>query len=382
MLTHGYPPTVSGVSLIAMKYSRMLVEKGHAVRVITSSDVGKAYKENDQGVEIIRLRSYANPYWREGRFPYVTVPKLTELIKNFNANLVHTHENGILSYKLLRSEDNLGIPLISSAYSLPEFIINYVAHGKMVHRVVRAIVWKYLIYILNQYDQVIFSNPTLQGFYLEHGLDVQSTIISNGADAERFRPAERVPEEIENKYRLPPHPRILHVGRLAADKRIEVLLEAMPDIHTQSNAHLLLVGRGDHCSELESLIKELNIEHCVHFLGFVPEAELPKVYQVSDLFTIVSTSETQSIPTLQALFCGLPVVLVDAACLPELVIHGENGFLVPPEDPEAVKEAINHIFNQPGLAQKFGQVSLQIAEPHAQCRSLEAFINLYESMIL
>lgn len=382
MLSHGYPPTISGVSLIAMKYSRMLVGKGHYVRVITSSDVGKAYKEDDQGVEIIRLHSYANPYWREGRFPSTSVSELTRLIQDSQADLVHTHDNGILGFQLLRCKDHLKIPLVASAYSLPQFATNYVALGKTVDQLLRTIVWKYFIYILNQHDRVIFSNPTLQGFYLEHGLECQSVIISNGADAQRYQPADGNPSDIEMKYRLPAHPRILHVGRLAADKRIEVLLEAMPEIHAKSRAHLLIVGRGDHRPELESIIDALGIENCVHFLGFVPESDLPKVYQASDLFTIVGSSETQSIPTLQALFCGLPVILVNAACLPELVEPGENGFLIPPEDPKAVSEAIIKIFTQPGLAQRFGQVSLQIAEPHSQRRSLDAFINLYESMLV
>ncbi|MEA3440353.1 MAG: glycosyltransferase [Chloroflexota bacterium] len=378
MLSHGYPPTVSGVTLIVQKYSRMLVEKGHTVRVITGSDRRDPYRLEDQGVDLIRLKSYRNPVWNEGWMPYITSLKLLNLIQEFQPDLVHTHENALLSIQLLKSKGRLDIPLVASAYTLPKFVTIYLPFGRILER----ILWIYLINALNKYDQVIFSNPTLQKIFLEEGLTTPSSIISNGVDVTRYRPGGSSVEEIEHRYNLPPHPRILHAGRLARDKELEVLIKAMPDIHAQCSAHLLLVGRGDHRANLERMIQEMELDHCVHLLGYVPETDLPGIYRSVDLFSVVGNYETQSLPTLQALSSGLPVVLVDAACLPELVVHGKNGYLVPPRDPSSVTKAVNQILRDTHKARLFGKASYQMSKPHAESESLKAFITLYNQIMI
>ena len=115
------------------------------------------------------------------------------------------------------------------------------------------------------------------------------------------------------------------MSRLARDKAIDVLIRAMPAVRAEvPTACLLLVGRGDYRPALEQLVEALGLEEAVRFLGFVPEDDMPALYRACACFAIASTYEVQSLPTLQALATGLPVVAADAVALPEMSRMGER----------------------------------------------------------
>jgi glycosyltransferase involved in cell wall biosynthesis len=202
-------------------------------------------------------------------------------------------------------------------------------------------------------------------------------VISNGVDAALYRPGDRSEKDVEAEYGLPVGRRILAVGRLARDKKLEVLIRAMQHIRSTHPAHLLLAGRGDDRPHLVNLAESLGLQNAVHFLGFVPEEDLPALYRLSDLYAIASDVEVQSIPTLQAVATGLPVVAANAAALPELVRDGENGFLAPPGDAEAFAASIRRLLDDPKKAAAFGRASLAISQAHAEERTFDSYEALY-----
>jgi glycosyltransferase involved in cell wall biosynthesis len=200
-------------------------------------------------------------------------------------------------------------------------------------------------------------------------------------DADRYKPHNGRVAEVEARYHLPEGRRVLFVGRLAKDKKIEVLIQAMQGIAEERDLHLLLVGRGDHRPHLEKLVRELSLQQHVHFLGFVPEEDLPDVYRASQLFAIASICEVQSIPALQAAATGLPLVGVNAAALPELVQSGRNGFLVDPNNPQAIRESFCKISADPNLAQDFGKASLEISLAHAETETFRLYGRFYREIV-
>ena len=381
MLSHGYPPTISGVTLVVQKISRALVRKGHQVTVLTASERRKPYSTLDEGVRVVRIHSLPNLFWREGPIPYVWLSELRQVIAEVRPDLIHTHENAILSRQLLRLHGELSIPLVSSCYFLPRYVTHYLQWGKRLEARIRSTLWNSTIKNLNQYDHVIFSTKSQQKSFLEHGLVAPSLAISNGLDTTRYNHGDTGIAEVEARYRLPEAPRILFVSRLAKDKKIDVLIEAMPGIHAETGGHLLLVGRGDDRERLEQIVRKLELQEIVHFLGFVPEADLPAIYRASDLFAIASVCEVQSIPALQAAATGLPLVAADAAALPEIVRSGVNGFLVPPGDTGAFSAEIIRILKDPELSAAFGRASLEISRQHAEEETFSLYDAFYREMV-
>jgi 1,2-diacylglycerol 3-alpha-glucosyltransferase len=377
MLSHGYPPTLSGVTLVVQKLSRALVRRGHEVMVVTASETRKPYTTEDEGVQLRRLRSLPNPFWSDGPIPWISLPALKQLVDEFHPDIVHTHENFILSTQLLRLGRTPGVPRISSCYSLPRFASHYLHWGAALERHMETFIWKRLVANLNHYDTVIFSTHTQQQEYIDHGLKVPSLAISNGVDTRRYFPVNGHVEDAEVRYQLPARPRILFVGRLMKDKRIDLLIQAMKHVCARQEAHLLIVGRGDEREHLETQVHRLGLERNIHLLGYVPEADLPALYRSTDLFAIASVCEVQSIPALQAVATGLPIVAVNAAALPELVRPAHNGFLVPPDDPAALGGAMLAVIHDPAYQANLSRGSLDLVRGHSEEATFRAYEDVY-----
>jgi 1,2-diacylglycerol 3-alpha-glucosyltransferase len=381
MLSHGYHPTVSGVTHVVRKQAKALSVQGHEVAVVTASDIGRPYVGNDNGVVLIRIRSTRNPYWSEGPLPWISRRGLTKIINEFQPDLIHSHENAFLSIQLARIRGAISQPMVASCYSFPEYGAHYVPHTLGFAGWLCKVLWRYLIWNLNQYDHVICATQIHLAFLLKHGFLRESTIISNGVNTSRYSPQNGQLTDINKRYNLPPRPRILFVGRLARDKNLDILIESMIATRARCPAHLLIVGRGDDRKRLEDVVKRHRLEECVHFLGFVPDADLPTLYRLVDLFAMVSVCETQNIPTLQALATGLPAVVSKAGALPELVTHGVNGYLLPPGDPQVVSQAALKILTNPQLAYRFGLVSLEVGRAHSESKSFQELESLYEGLL-
>jgi 1,2-diacylglycerol 3-alpha-glucosyltransferase len=379
-VSHGYPPIVSGVSLVVQKIARAMVRKGHAITVVTASEHTESYHDDDYGVEVVRVHSVPNPFWEEAPLPFTRSRQLEEIAEHFRPEILHAQESAILALQLLYVNRILGLPLVATCHFVPRFAALYFTWNGEPQDLVENLTWHYSIWLFNQFDQVVFPTAAHRSFFLDRGLRSPTAIISNGVDTERYHPYNGDFTEVESRYNLPDAPRILFVSRLARDKEIDVLIRAMRHVYSESRAHLFLAGRGDDRSRLEELTADLGLEHCVHFLGFVPEEDMPALYRAMDLFSIASKVEVQSIPTLQAVATGLPVVAANALALPELVHDGINGFLVPPGDPEAMAKGMLTILQDPDLAARMGQESLSIGLSHAEQRTFDLYEKLYEEL--
>jgi 1,2-diacylglycerol 3-alpha-glucosyltransferase len=377
MASHGYPPILSGVTLVVQKLARAMVQRGHEVTVITASDQKETYEQEDQGVRIMRRRGAANPWWKEAPIPFIAHKDLEEIVAETRPDILHAHDSGLLGVQMARLNDARRLPRVASCYFVPRFVARYLSWNDEPQEVVENLALAFSVWLYNQFNHVVFSTSAHKEFFAHDGLEVPSTVISNGVDTVRYHPGDEGVREVEARYNLPPGPRLLFVSRLAKDKEIDVLIRGMQHLAGLQNAHLLLVGRGDERQALERLRADLGLQECVHFLGYVPEEDLPAVYRASDLFSLVSTFEVQSIPTLQALATGLPVVAADAVALPEIVHDGINGFLVPPRNPEALAAAWASILRSPELAARMGQESLVIVQEHAESYTFDQYENLY-----
>jgi 1,2-diacylglycerol 3-alpha-glucosyltransferase len=381
ILSHGYPPTISGVTLVVQKVAREMVKRNHSVTVVTASDRGEAYEDEDQGVKLWRVHSIPNPFWSEGPLPILSYAELKEIIAEVQPDIVNTHETALLSWKLYRLEhEKTDIPEILTCHYFPGFVHYYVHIGRTLEKIVENVTWEYTMRMINSFDHVIFPTQTQQQTFIEEGLKKPSTVISNGLDLTKYSPQKETDNGVETRYALPPGPRILFVGRLAKDKKIDILIRMMAQVSDIHDAHLILVGRGDDCERLEALTMKLSLQDHVHFLGFVPEEDLPSIYRHSNIFAIASDVEVQSIPTLQAAASGLPIVAADAAALPELVIDNQNGFLAPPGDAKSFADAIKKILNNPEKIPNFSRASLAIGRQHSEDHTFYAYEKLYQEM--
>lgn len=198
---------------------------------------------------------------------------------------------------------------------------------------------------------------------------LQTEIIPNGIDTAVFTPAE-TPRNATIS--------LLCVGRLIERKGQRYLLEAVAQLRSRSATPftLNLVGTGDDERALRRLAEHLGITDIVNFSGYVPHEKMPDIYQKSDIFLLPSEHEGMSNALLEAMACGLPVIVTDTGGTEELVRAGENGLVVPWGDVTALADALQQLLKSTEIRKSMGRKSGKIAEGLRWSAMTERYVQL------
>jgi phosphatidylinositol alpha-1,6-mannosyltransferase len=181
-------------------------------------------------------------------------------------------------------------------------------------------------------------------------------VVPNGVDPRRFRP-----DVCLNDKGLPK--RILTVARLDLHKGHDRVLEALGLIKSEGlEFEYVIVGEGDEERRLRQIAKELGLVNEVIFAGHIPDRELPGVYASADIFVMASREipgrldliEGFGIAFLEAAASGLPVIAGRSGGVADAVRDGKTGFLIDPEDPKEIAEAIRLLLTNSDLRQRLG----------------------------
>jgi sugar transferase (PEP-CTERM/EpsH1 system associated) len=181
----------------------------------------------------------------------------------------------------------------------------------------------------------------------------RSSVICNGADMQRFHPGDR--ERRAGKAAL------ICVARLSPEKRHDVLLAAVRRLLDSGLAlELSVVGDGPMRPALEKQIAELRLEGAVRLLGM--RDDVADLLRAADLFVMPSATEGMPITVIEAMACALPIVATAVGGFLELVKDGENGFLVPVGDADALAQALARLIQDRDLLRRIGAANRRVAE--------------------
>jgi len=151
--------------------------------------------------------------------------------------------------------------------------------------------------------------------------------------------------------------RLLYVGRLAAMKGLPVLFEALSDLRQDHpNLKLTVIGDGEERSLIEASAQQWGVASLVDLVGYKSQADVRAYLRETDIFVLPSFAEGVPVVLMEAMAAGVPVVTSRIAGVPELVEHGQSGFLVPPGDAAALTEALRPLVQDAALRSRFGQV--------------------------
>jgi glycosyltransferase involved in cell wall biosynthesis len=201
-------------------------------------------------------------------------------------------------------------------------------------------------------------------------------IWSRGVDANRFTPARKTAEA--RAALAPGYDNILlYVGRLAPEKRVDVLLEAFAQARTRvGSTALVLVGHGPAGDSLKE-----QAPPDVIFAGYRSGDALADAYAAADAFVFPSDTETFGNVVLEAAASGLPVLTVDAGGVTETVVHNETGLLVPPRDASALAKAMEELLSSHELRARLGAEGRRRAEGRTWTRILDSVIDSYRMLV-
>src|SRR5213083_1872431 len=188
--------------------------------------------------------------------------------------------------------------------------------------------------------------------------------VYNGMDLTRF-PAPN--EEVS----INQAPRIISIGRLVAFKGFEYLIDACADLVRRGlEFNCEIIGDGPLRGDLEARIRKLNLSERVHLLGSLSQGAVLEKLRTADIFALASVIDKQGasdvFPTviIEAMAAARPVVSTRLAGIPESVVHGETGLLVPPGDTMALAQALEQLIEEAKLRFHYGRAGRVRIEQH------------------
>ena len=209
-----------------------------------------------------------------------------------------------------------------------------------------------------------------RAYYLAQGVPSERVFsmpycVDNAFFASQAMQALPRREQFREELGLEPgRPIILYASKFEPRKRPQDLLAAYEKLLTMggraSRAYLLLVGDGVVRATLEVAAREKRLEGA-RFLGFRNQTDLPALYELCDVFVLPSTNEPWGLVVNEAMAIGKPVVVSDAVgCAADLVIDGQNGFVFPAGQVEALAAALWNVLADPARAERMGNASRTI----------------------
>jgi glycosyltransferase involved in cell wall biosynthesis len=205
------------------------------------------------------------------------------------------------------------------------------------------------------FDAVITISEEIRRVLVEQGVPAEKIrCVHSALDPRPFEQASD-PESFRMEFGLGKDERVVGMAaQFIPRKGHEILLKAIPPLlEVHPRTRFLLFGKGPLTSEIARRVGEMGLEAVVLLPGF--RTDLPSILPHLDLLVHPATKEGLGIILLQASAAGVPIVASDAGGIPEAVVDGENGILVPPGDPQALAEGMLRLLSDPKLARALGE---------------------------
>ena len=183
--------------------------------------------------------------------------------------------------------------------------------------------------------------------------------------------------------------RLISVARLAEKKGLEYAIRAVARLEAAGKkVRLDIVGNGPRRESLNRLIRDLSIEESVHLLGWRSQPEVQVLLRQADILLAPSVTavngDQEGTPTvlLEAMATGLPIVATRHGGIPEQVIDGEQGYLVPERDVEALVERLSHLADHPSLRREMGDRGRRRVQEAFDMETLnDRLVQLYSKLL-
>jgi len=226
------------------------------------------------------------------------------------------------------------------------------------------IVERRFLSLIALFDTIVTMGSRAVTFFCDKGIDTVFHIVSGGIDSKRFQPASE----------KPPYDCIM-TGRLVEVKRVDIFLRAVKIIAGEiPDIRVVIIGDGKLSGELQRSACALGIERNVNFAGYHNNIE--KWLRKSKIFVLTSDSEGLSLSMMEAMMCGLPVVVSNVGDLADLVQDGVNGYLVSRRSPELFAKRFIELLKDPWKLEAFSQAARQSALRYEMNATIQHWDNI------
>ncbi|MDO4903922.1 MAG: glycosyltransferase family 4 protein [Limosilactobacillus sp.] len=318
LFTDTYFPQVSGVATSIKTLRDELTAQGHHVYIFTTTDP-KA-KSDDEVNGIYRFPSVPFVSFTDRRVAVSGAFRAIRLAKKFKLDIVHNQTEFALGMigKMVARE--LKIPCLHTYHTMYQDYLHYIANG---HIVKPKNVASYARLYMRHMCGIVAPSERVLDTLRSYNIKAPIRIIPTGINLRVYQQPEdlAVTKELRAKYGYESDtPVMLSLSRLAYEKNIHALIDAMPDIiAAQPKAQLLIVGDGPARQTLERQVRQLNLTDHVQFAGEINNEQVHHYYKMANVFVSASDSESQGLTYDEALASDLPIVVMRSVYTDELI---------------------------------------------------------------
>ncbi len=347
MVTETFPPEVNGVAMTLGRIVGGLLSRGHAVQVVRPRQPTEATGSPREGLDEVLSRGAPLPAYGDLRFGLPAKSRLTRLWREKRPDIVHVVTEGPLGWSAVAAARKLQLPVTSS------FHTNFQSYSQ--HYGIGLLKTPIDSYLRKLHNRTLATMVPTQAMVLE--LEARGyrnvTLLSRGVAIEQFRPEHRSHGLRAAWGAGPDDLVVMLVGRLAKEKNVGLVVAAFRAIQARvPGARLVLVGDGPQRTVLEESCPQ------AHFAGVRKDQDLAAHYASADMFLFPSVTETFGNVVPEALASGLAVVAYDQAAARELIVSGENGWLVPTGDDLAFVNAAVQVATDASRVAQYGRAAV------------------------
>ena len=376
-----YYPGLNGQAIFTVNLAEGLVRQGHQVTVLFPER--RNLSELRNGVQMEAVHSVNLSFVHPDTFYSVFHrPRVHRVFNSFRPQVVHVQDHYPISKVAVDEAKARGLKVIGTNHFSPDNLTPYFPASRRLKPFYNRIFWSWMMGVYNRLDLVTAPSRSAVDLMLHNGLTVPAFPLSCGTDLTHFQPDSSVDRvACRKKYGIDPDKIVfLFVGRVDKEKRIDFLLQALSHVQ-RDDIQLAIAGNGAALNELMALAKKLNLGNRVRFTNYVRNEELHSLLNSADVFTLASVSESLSIASLEAMACGLPLLLANAFALPDLVTPGVNGYLFKPDDPQDAAHYMEMLVDQKEQRKEMGKASLPKAKVHSLEHTIQEYEKYYQSLL-
>lgn len=377
--TDTYSPSINGVVTSVVNLEQELKKKGHDVRILTlKQPKTNTLKEETGGVRYYIPSLSAEKIYPEARVMRSFARAEMKAIIAWRPEIIHSQSEFSTFRMAHKLAKYLHVPLVHTYHTVYEDYTHYFSSNI---RIGKRAVQKFSEFILGKTDGIVVPTEKIKQLLLGYGIQKPVFTIPTGIDPHMFQPP---PLEEKNQERAkrgisPNDFVLLYLGRLAKEKNVEEVIHFLATTK-DSTFMLLIAGDGPNRQELECLVKDYGMEQQVHFLGMILPKDVASIYRLADIFVSASSSETQGVTYIEALASGVPALCRNDACLQDIIIQGQTGFLY--ETKNEFWDALRMMSTQPEKMATMKQAAQKKAAEYSSERFGQRIEQMYEEVTL
>lgn len=306
LFTDTYFPQISGVATSIKTLKNALEKQGHNVFIFTTTD--PHIKKGTVEPNVFRFSSIPFISFTDRRIAFRGFFEATKVAKEVKLDIVHTQTEFALGMMGKYVAHQLKIPAIHTYHTMYEDYLHYVLNGHLLRPYhVKQFTKGYL----KNMNGVIAPSERVEALLKRYRVKIPIRIIPTGVDIESMN--EDAPHDVRKDLHIDKDaPVLLTLSRVASEKKINHILNVMPDIVEQfPNVRLVIAGDGPDVDVLKDQIERLTLENYVIFTGNIPHEDVGNYYRMADLFVSASDTETQGLTYIEALAAGTRCVVYD-----------------------------------------------------------------------